>query len=119
MFNVHVDDDEQTKDLFLFLFRYGFLPINLTVVENAKRAELNPFQEAIKSVVYAVADKVGIPTLAQTFAQHLGTALYDLVIPPVVEYALPSALVNLIKSARDTVIEEEGGYEWRTESKER
>lgn len=111
-FDIHLDDDSQSYRFYKFCFDYGFLPINLNVIEKTTRVPLNEIQQAILGVVNGFADSLGVPELAQTIADGIGEQLYDLVVPPVKEYALPSALVEIIERARKTSEEEGRGHTW-------
>jgi len=112
-FDTDYDDDDQVYRLFYFLFDYGFQPLNITIEETKSRPGLSPEQQLIESIIYRAADAIGVPEVAQTFAALVGEELYRLVVPDQFNYALPSALIEIIKRARDTIEEEGRGKEWQ------
>jgi len=118
-FDNTLDNDFQTYSLFLFLFEFGFLPVNLTSSQRIiPRTEQSIVESMIENAVYKVAGSMGIPELAQTFAKEMGTFLVDLVFPQPTEYVLPSAFVQIMLNARDYTKEEKGGFEWRAKQEQ-
>ena len=118
-FDIHLDDDAQTRRLFHFLFNHGFLPINLTFTEVDIKREKPAWFVLAEGLVNGIADYIGVPEPLQTFAQALGVELQNMVDPLGKAYRLNYDLIDLIMEEKDLVEMTGGGTLWQTEQRKR
>ncbi len=111
-FDPTMDFDPQTLDLLQFLFRHGFLPINLPIKRIELDGEAPDWFSVLRSALYGIADILGVPEIMQEFARQL-EHLIGTPKSGAVGYVVDSDFLRLLYEAQSTIIQDEGGTEWQ------